>query len=801
MPCCSLRVPALLHGALFAWLLVIAAPVLAQAVQPLPDRSQWKASTSSTLNPSMAPDMAIDNDPASKWGGPFSPGHWWQLDLGRTATVNGVLIQWDSGFARHYLIQYSQDGQQWQTALRMRDGSGGTEYVLFPTVQARYLRLAAPERSADWGVSVFEFEPLQQALPRVQGVPAAQAEALWTDQAQPTALSAQTLELALPRSLSLAGLEVRWAQAPRSVSLEGRDAQGRWQRLAEQPDVQGSTSFLAGDAAHDVDALRLRVQGKASLQRLRLLGPKQLMTPLRRYEIAASQRNAALFPSSLRQQQVYWTAVGIPAGQQKSVFDEYGNLEAYKGAPLVQPIWRDASGRSAAAFDAKLCHSLRESWMPMPAVEWQPQPDLSLRSEAFTIEQNGAPVTLLRHRLRNTGSAPVHGTLALVTRPMQISPPWQNGGLSPIHAIAVEGDRVRVNGRVLLHSLTAPNAGGAAAFGTHGQNEITAAVASGRLPTQQQTDDADGLAAAALQYGVDLQPGEQRDIVLAFALGSTRIDAQAKSLPDSPALDRAALLGNSRDAGAAFDHLADDVAKQWQTRLGKIGLSLPDASLVDMLRAQAAYMLINQSGHAMQPGPRNYNRSFIRDGSATAAILLRMGMNDSARDYLRWYAEHAVHANGLVSPILNDDGSVNTGFGSDLEHDSQGQFVWLVAEIARLDGGSRSVRDYQDKVKRALRFLQELRERTLVPGYLADREAPERFHGLIAPSISHEGYPVPTHSYWDDYWALKGWHDGAWLLAQWGDAEGAAWAREQYAALRASVTASLRATMQWKGID
>ncbi|HZV38598.1 MAG TPA: hypothetical protein VFF96_07620, partial [Pseudoxanthomonas sp.] len=247
--------------------------------------------------------------------------------------------------------------------------------------------------------------------------------------------------------------------------------------------------------------------------------------------------------------------------------------------------------------------------------------------------------------------------------------------------------------------------------------------------------------------------------------------------------------------------LADDTARQWQARLGRIGLTLPDHSLVDMLRAQAAYMLINQSGPAMQPGPRNYNRSFIRDGAATAATLARMGMAKTARDYLAWYASHAVHENGLVSPILNDDGTVNTGFGSDIEYDSQGEFIWLVAELARLDGGAASVRDYQDEVRRAMKFMQELRERTLVPGYKADQPAPERFRGIIAPSISHEGYPVPTHSYWDDWWALKGWHDGAWLAEQWGDHETAKWAREQYAALRESMTASIEATMRWKGTD
>ncbi len=255
------------------------------------------------------------------------------------------------------------------------------------------------------------------------------------------------------------------------------------------------------------------------------------------------------------------------------------------------------------------------------------------------------------------------------------------------------------------------------------------------------------------------------------------------------------------DAGKAFDAAADKLAAQWQARFGNIGLRLPDTSLVDMLRAQGAYMLLNQTGPAMQPGPRNYNRSFIRDGAATASALLRMGQPKVARDYLHWYSEHAVHANGLVSPILNEDGSVNRGFGSDIEYDSQGEYINLVADVARLDGGAESVRDYLPKVIAAMRFMQELRERTLVPGYMADQPAPERYAGIIAPSISHEGYSSPTHSYWDDYWALKGWQDGAWLAEQLGDTATAAWAREQYVALRDSVAASIRATIAWKGSE
>ena len=783
----------------------------AHAADGLPPRSTWVASSSASTTVEMAPAKAIDGDPATKWGGAFSQGHWYQVDLGKRVAVGAVELHWEWGGARSYTIEASDDGTHWRTAFQTRDGAGGISYDAFPTVQARYLRLAAPDRTADWGVSVFEFQPYAASeAPRITGVDG-NAAALWTGtaphaiQGKPGWDGARQLQIELPRPLSLAGLEVFWKDTPASATLEGREAgSDRWITLAEDPRAYGGSSFLADTQARTLSALRLRVRSTdaraPTLQRLRLIGPKRVMTAMKRYELAAAREHAALFPSSLHQQQVYWTAVGIPAGRQKSVLDEFGHVEAFKGAPLVQPVWRDAAGRASAAnTGTTITHTLRDGWMPMPSVQWSPRAGLELTTSAIAIEQRGAPVTLVRYRLHNTGSTPVAGTLNLLTRPMQVSPPWQNGGPSPIRDIAIDttrdGAAVKVNGRTLFQSLASPQTASTSTFGAHGEGEITRLLVAGTLPEDRQAHDDSGLAAGQLGYDVALAAGATQDIVIAFALGDARLDP-AKPLPPAPAIDLAPLTGDG-----AFDRLSDQVAAQWQARLGRIGLSLPDGSLVDMLRAQAAYMLINQSGHAMQPGPRNYNRSFIRDGAATAATLVRMGMPKTARDYLQWYAGHAVHENGLVSPILNDDGSVNTGFGSDIEYDSQGQFIWLVAELARLDGGARSVRDYQDKVTRAMKFMQELRERTMVPGYLADQPSPERFHGILAPSISHEGYPVPTHSYWDDYWALKGWHDGAWLAEQWGDAKTAAWAREQYTALRASMTASIRATMTWKGID
>jgi hypothetical protein len=783
----------------------------------LPPRSEWRASSSSVENPLLASPLAIDGDAKTRWGGPFSAGHWFQLDFGRATSVGGIMIRWDSGFAASYVIQASTDGKSWRTAFDTSDSPGDIEYIFFPTVTARYLRLASKPRTADWLISMFEFEPLApRDVPKIDGglADASDATSLWSDNRDRVlagrGANAREVRVSFPRPLSIAGLQVFWGGPRTGALLQGREGTSQtWLDLAEDPESFGDTSFLAAREPHTISELRMTVRtdgtGAPAIRRLRLLSTSRLMTPLKRYEITASRAHRELFPDTLHRQQVYWTAVGIPAGVQKSVFDEYGNVEAYKGAPLVQPIWRDASGKAAAAGPAQRTYSLREGWMPMPGVEWSPQTGLALKNETFTIEQEGRPVTLARYRLTNSSSARIQGTLALVVRPLQVNPQWQHGGVSPIRRIAIEGtnDRtsVDVNGRTFLQSLSPVDARGAAPFGVYGETEITKHVAAGTVPSTHSAQDADGLAAGLLAYRVTLEPRAHRDVVIAFPLGRQHIDITADSSHAPPAVNVGTLLGSTTDAGAAFDTLAVQVAKQWQARVGQIQMTLPDRSLVDMLRAQVAYMLINQTGPAMQPGPRNYNRSFIRDGSATAAALARMGMTQVARDYLKWYSDRAVHPNGLVSPILDEDGSVNRGFGSDLEHDSQGQFIWLVAEIARVDGGPASVREFHPKVKLAMQFLEELRNRTLVANYAADREAPARFRGIIAPSISHEGYSVPTHSYWDDYFALKGWHDGAWLAEGWGDKELASYARKQYELLRDSMRASLDATIAWKKLD
>lgn len=798
-----------------AWLLVSIRA--ASAAGGLPPRSEWTATASSRQVDALAPAHAIDGDPKTRWGGTFSADHWLQVDLGRIAEVAGVAIQWDSGFAVSWAIQTSTDGEHWQVAYTSLDSRGDHDYVFFPATDARYLRLASLPRTADWGISVFEFTPLStEAAVRLSDIAGAgDGRDLFDGEGRHPAVIAQrgerpdtrVLSMTVPADLEIAGLEVWWDGPRDGATLEARTAAG-WRTIADDPGPLGEVSWLAAREPLRASQLRLTVGEDAGqapmIRRLRLLGPRQLTTPLRRYEVAASRAHRDLFPSSLHQQQVYWTTVGVPAGRQKSLFDEYGNLEAFKGAPMVQALWRDASG-AASSDMVERRHALRERWMPMPSVAWSPTNAVTVRNEAFAYRQADQPVTLVRYTVRNEGKVAVEGDLSLLVRPLQVNPPWQHGGVSRIDRIAIEDadgfDSVRVNGRRLLVSLDRPTASGTSGFGAHGEGELTAHAAAGSVPAAREAHDGDGLAAGMLRYRLALAPGAEASVVVAFPLGDQPTGTTPGVLPEPPALDVDRLLAGQVDADSAFEAMAARVAGEWRARFAGFDLRLPDESIVDAMRAQAASMMLNQTGHAMQPGPRNYNRSFIRDGQATASILARMGQPAIARDYLRWYTDHALNPDGMVSPILNEDGSINRGFGSDIEYDSQGQYILLVADLARFDGGPETVREYLPAVKQAMRFLQVLRERTLVPGYMGSQPAPARFHGIIAPSISHEGYSTPTHSYWDDYFAIKGWDDGAWLAAALGDEETARWARGQGDALRRSVADSIRQTIAWKGSD
>jgi hypothetical protein len=196
----------------------------------------------------------------------------------------------------------------------------------------------------------------------------------------------------------------------------------------------------------------------------------------------------------------------------------------------------------------------------------------------------------------------------------------------------------------------------------------------------------------------------------------------------------------------------------WRKIVDHIDIDIPAArDLVDTARANVAYNLLGRDGPAIRGGARNYRRSWIRDGSLTSTMLLRFGLREEVRDYIRWFAQFQF-ADGKIPCCVDFRGADPVN-----EHDSHGEFIYLVAEHARLTGDLSLAREVWPHVEKAADYIDALRHQTS-----------GEFQGLLPPSISHEGYSAkPMHSYWDDFFALRGLKDAAWLAEQLGNREAA----------------------------
>jgi hypothetical protein len=226
--------------------------------------------------------------------------------------------------------------------------------------------------------------------------------------------------------------------------------------------------------------------------------------------------------------------------------------------------------------------------------------------------------------------------------------------------------------------------------------------------------------------------------------------------------------------------------------LDRFEVAIPgEPDLGASIRTNLAYILINQDGPAIQPGSRSYERSWIRDGSLTSAALLRLGHGDAVKRFIEWYAPYQ-YKDGKVPCCVDRRGADPVP-----ENDSHGQLIYLIAEYFRYTGDTAVVRRTWKHVERAVAYMDSLRNSRRTTEYRGTG-----FWGMMPQSISHEGYSAkPMHSYWDDFFALKGFKDAVWLAQQIGDRTNArAWTRigDEF---NTDLMNSFRWTMQRHGID
>ena len=120
--------------------------------------SQGKTATASSLeNASFPASNAVDGNTGTRWSSAFSDPQWLEVDLGSTAAITQVVLQWEAAYATAFQIQTSADGTTWTTIYSTTTGTGGTQ-TLNVTGTGRYVRMYGTARATPYGYSLWEFQ-------------------------------------------------------------------------------------------------------------------------------------------------------------------------------------------------------------------------------------------------------------------------------------------------------------------------------------------------------------------------------------------------------------------------------------------------------------------------------------------------------------------------------------------------------------------------------------------------------------------------------------------------------------------
>jgi hypothetical protein len=567
------------------------------------------------------------------------------------------------------------------------------------------------------------------------------------------------------------GLIITWDPKPatRAFSVQAPDDGRKWRTIYRARQAQGERSFIylpKGESR----LLRLAFDSAAAIRHIQIEPFDFSRSLIEFFHAVAEHFPQGRFPRYLSREQSYWTCAGVPDGQTCALINEEGLVEPDKGTFSLEPFLH-AGGKLLTWHDAKRSVHLEPGGLPIPSALWK-LPGLSLQTTAFATGHGAHATLLVRYRVANQGKGSLKTRLFVAIRPFQVNPPWQSwqglGGESKINEVGLKHGAVWVNRKKVVVPLEKPAAFGAAAFE---QGIITDYLAKNSLPSETMVRDDFGFASAAMRFDLTVRPGSFRDVFVAVPFG----EVKGGKPP-----------GNLAKTDGAGEFL--QAVQVMQERLGAVSFRMPpgvsrEAALT--FHTAAGQILINRDGPALQPGPRRYTRSWIRDGAIMGAALLRIGDRRALPDFIRWFAPYQ-RKDGFVPCCVDRSGPDWL-----VEHDSHGQLIYGVMESFRFTGDRQFLKEMWPHVRNAMRCMVALRAKRLTPEYqtpeLVDR------YGLLPESASHEGYLAhPVHAFWDDFWALRGIKDAAAIAKELGHQE----AHETYSALAESFRETLRASVR-----
>jgi hypothetical protein len=546
------------------------------------------------------------------------------------------------------------------------------------------------------------------------------------------------------------GLQIRWLEGHQAGSFnvylsdDGRS----WEKAYSVSSNRGEVSFIRLPEA-EARYLRLELAGPADdgtfgIKEIEFPNVGSTKTPNDFLIYCAKNSPVGNYPGYFSERASYWTITGVNNDTKEALINESGMVEVDKSLFSIEPMlklgdslvnWSNTDPVHSTVFPG----AAGETEF-VPTVTWQQGGLKFVTGVSSGGTANVNSMLYIGYSFENLSDRALDFEFYLLVRPFQVNPYYQFlntiGGSGTINAISEEaGGRIAVDDKVILLTRAYDSFGA----GVFDEGNPVDMLRTGRMPPGKEAIDKAGMANGVVKYSIHLEPGGVEEFFAAVPYHGRRSIEGTADLKDIP---------------GAFYSAADF----WRTRTDHIRLNLPASAdrIIDTWRSNLVYILINRDKVGIQPGSRSYERSWIRDGALTSSALLKSGIVEEVRDFTDWYASYQFE-NGKVPCVVDSRGPDPVP-----EHDSHGELIYLIREYFNFTGDTAFLRSRNENVLKAVDYIESLVAERSTDHFRQGNDSIRAYYGLVPESISHEGYSAkPMHSYWDNFFTVKGLKDAA----------------------------------------
>ncbi len=586
------------------------------------------------------------------------------------------------------------------------------------------------------------------------------------------------------------GIQIDWLEGYHAECFDIllSDDGDQWETVYSVASNRGDVSFIR---LPEAEARYLKMDLKAGhskkgfgIREMRFLNINNSLTKNEFLIYAAKSSPVGNYPRYFLEQASYWTITGVNNDVKEAMINEEGMVEVDKALFSIEPMIKRGDSlytwNNVQATQSMGLSDEHGEFSFVPSVTWHFS-DLNFEtgvSAGGTAYRNS--VLVIRYELENLSYQPMDFEFYLLIRPFQVNPYYQflnlAGGAGKITSL-----RELTDGNIAVDDKVVTSWKPYDSFGVAGFDEgnVVDLLRNGIMPQGKAVVDQQGLASGIMKYSMHLHPGERTWFFVTI-----------------PFYTQQPVSG-----GRGEEHFSDEFDKTiafWKEKVGHIKFNLPESAdrMIKTYQSNLAYILVNRDRVGIQPGSRSYERSWIRDGALTSSALLKSGIVPEVKDFIEWYADHQ-YENGKVPCVVDARGPDPVP-----ENDSHGQFIYLIREYFNFTQDTAFLRSKNKNVLKAVEFTESLIAERSTDHYKYGNDSVRAHYGLVPESISHEGYSAkPMHSYWDDFFIMKGLKDAVEIQKILGEKENQERLEKVRDTFRENLYHSLDLAMKYKNID